>query len=151
MAKRESVRVWFDHPGGGFLEIFWGNDDGSGNVRDPGGELDPTVFIDSANDLVGFHIISPLYVKGGYSEETYIFEDCPGQPLTVKYDLATDLWDVQWGRGAVECVDIPNPRIRASVDAEGDIQGVLISGLRTFEDEILNQDIYPVKPGAAAT
>ena len=151
MAKRESVNVWFDRPGGGFLEIFWGRDDGSGNVQDPGGELDPTVFINSANDLVGFHIMSPLYVKCDYLEETYLFEDCPSHPLTVKYDRAADLWDVQWGPGAVECVDTPNPRIRARVDANGDIQGVLISDLRTFEDEILNQDIYPVKPGAAAT
>ena len=148
MAKRESVKVWFDSPGVGFLEIFWGVDDGSGNVQDPGGELDPTVFIDSANNLVGFHIIGPLYVKKDYLEETYTFEDCPDRPLTVKYDRATDLWDVQWGLGIVDCVATPNPRIKARVDAEGQIQGVLISDLRTFEDEILNVDLYPVQPGA---
>ena len=151
MAKRESVNVWFDRPGGGFLEIFWGCDDGSGNVQDPGGELEPTVFIDSANDLVGFHIIGPLYVKGDHLEETYIFEDCPDQPLTVKYDRAADQWDVIWGPDIVDYVETPNSRIKAQVDARGDIQGVLISDLRTFEDEILNQDIYAVKRGAAAT
>ena len=151
MAKRGSVNVWFDRPGGGFLEIFWGRDDGSGNVQGPGGELDPTVFIDSANDLVGFHIIGPRHVKSDYLEETYIFNDCPDQPLTVKYDRPSDLWDVQWGPGAVACVDTPNPRIKARVDADGNIQGVLISDLRTLEDEILNQDIYPVQPVATAT
>ena len=40
--------------------------------------------------------------------------------------------------------------IKTRVDASGDIQGVLISDLRTFEHEILNQNIYPVKPGATA-
>ena len=148
MAKRQSVNVWFDRPGGGFLEIFWGRDDGSGNVQDPGGELAPSVFIDSANDLVGFHIIGPLHVKSDYLEEVYIFEDCPDQPLTVKYDRAIDQWDVQWGPDIVDCVETPNPRVMARVDAEGQIQGVLITDLRTFEDEILNVDLYPIKPGA---
>ena len=81
----------------------------------------------------------------------YTFTEGFSHPLTIKYDPATDLWDVQWGPGAVDCVDTPNPRIKARVDAEGEIQGVLISHLKTFENEILNQDIYPVKPGAAAT
>ena len=84
-------------------------------------------------------------------KETSAFEDRHSHTLTVKYDRATDLWDVQWGPDAVECVDSPNPRIKARVDASGDIQGVLNLDLRTFAEEILNQDIYPVKPGAATT
>ena len=151
MEQGSAINVWFGRPGGGFLEIFWGRDNGSGNVQGPGGELDPTVFLDSANDLVGFHIIGPLHVKSDYLKETYIFKDCPDQPLTIKYDRPDDLWDVQWGPGAVASLDTPNSRIKAKVDADGNIQGVLISDLHTFEGEILNQDIYPVKPGAAAT
>ena len=149
MEKRESVNVWFDRPGSGFLEIFWGYDDGSGNNFEPDSELYPTLFLDSSNLLAGFHIIGALKEDRGSVDETYSFKDSLSYPLTVKYDRPSDLWDIQWGTGIVECVDTPNPRIRAKVDAEGQIQGVLISDLRTFEDEILNQDLYPVKPGAA--
>ena len=151
MAKRESVNVWFDSPGSGFLEIFWGYDDGSGNNFEPDTDLCPTIFVDSSNRVAGFHLIGVLKEVRGSVEETYAFTESVSHSLTIKYDRPTDLWDVQWGPGAVECVDTPNPRIRARVDASGDIQGVLISDLRTFEDEILNQNIYPVKPGAAAT
>ena len=35
--------------------------------------------------------------------------------------------DIQWGPNVVDCVDTPNPRIKARADADGDIQGVLIS------------------------
>lgn len=150
MAERESVKVWFDRPGN-FLEIFWGYDDGNGDNFDMGSELDPTIFLDSSNFIAGFHIIGALKDSGNPVEETYTLEDNLSHPVTVKYYPATDLWDVQWGPGAVDCMDTPNPRVRARVDASGDIQGVLISDLRTFEDEILNQDIYPVKPGAAAS
>ena len=142
--------MWFDSPGSGFLEIFWGYDDGSGDVRDPGGEPYPTIFIDSSGRLVGFYIIGPLNIKSNCIEETYSFEDCHSHPLTIKYNRPADQWDIQWGPNVVDCVDTPNPRIKARADADGDIQGVLISDLRTFEDEILNQDIYPVKPGATA-
>ncbi len=82
-------------------------------------------------------------------KETFALEDRHSYPLTVKYDRATDLWEVQWGPDAVECGDWDYPRIKARVDVSGDIQGVLNSDLRTFEHEILNQDIYPVKPGPA--
>ena len=101
-------------------------------------------------DLWAFYIIGPLNIKSNCIEETYSFEECHSHPLTIKYNRAADLWDVQWGPNVVDCVDTPNPRIKSRADADGDIQGVLISDLRTFEDEILNQDIYPVKPGATA-
>ena len=149
MAKRESVNVSFDRPGN-FLEIFWGYDDGNGDNFDMGTELDPTIFLDSSNLIAGFHIIGALKDGGNPEEETYTLEGNLSYPVTVKYNPATDLWDVQWGPDAVECIDTPNPRIKARVDVHGDIQGVLVSDLRTFEDEILNQDIYPVRPGAAA-
>ena len=148
MAKRESVNVWFDRPGN-FLEIFWGYDDGSGNNFELDTELYPTIFLDSSNLIAGFHLLGALKKRSGEVEETYSLDESPSHPLTVKYDRATDLWDVQWGPGAVECVETPNPRVKARVDAEGEIQGVLIYDLRTFDGEILNQDIYPVKPGAA--
>ena len=57
MAKRDTVNVWFDSPGSGFLEIFWGYDDGSGNNFEPASELYPTLFFDSSNLLAGFYII----------------------------------------------------------------------------------------------
>ena len=150
MAKRESVNVWFDRPGN-FLEIFWGYDDGSGNNFEPDTELCPTIFVDSSNLIAGFHILGALKEDMTPVEETYSPDDCSSHPLTVKYDRAADQWDVIWGPGIVEYVETPNSRIKAQVDAGGDIQGVLISDLRTFEYEILNQDIYSVKRGAAAT
>lgn len=151
MAKRESVNVWFDSPGNGFLEVFWGYDDGSGNNFEPDTDLCPTIFVDSSNSVAGFHLIGVLNDSRGSVDETYTFTDGFSHPLTIKYDRPSDLWEIQWGPGIVDCVETPNPRIRARVDAEGEIQGVMISDLKTFEDEILNQDIYPVKPGAAAT
>ena len=150
MAKRESVNVWFDRPGN-FLEVFWGYDDGSGNNFELDTELHPTIFLDSSYLIAGFHILGAL--KDGMIpvEETYSLDDCSSHPLTVKYCPDTDQWDMQWGPDIVDCVETPNSRVKAQVDAGGDIQGVLISDLRTFEDEILNQDIYSVKRGAAAT
>ena len=150
MAKTESVNVWFDSPGSGFLEIFWGYDDGSGNNFEPDSELCPTLFFDSSNSLAGFHIIGALKDGRESVDETHSFDDSPSHPLTIKYDRPSDLWDIQWGSGIVDCVDTPNPRIKARVDAEGRIQGVLISDLRTFEGEILNQDLYQVQPGTPA-
>ena len=150
MAKRGSVNVWFDRPGN-FLEIFWGYDDGSGNNFDMDTELDPTIFLDSSNRVAGFHIIGALKDNRTLVEETYSLDEGTSHPITVKYNRATDLWDVSWGPGVVDCVATPNPRIKTRVDSEGQIQGVLISDLRTFEDEILNVDLYPVKPGAPAT
>lgn len=150
MAERESVKVWFDCPGN-FLEIFWGYDDGNGDNFDMGTEIDPTIFLDSSNLIAGFHIIGAIKDSGIPVAETYTLEDNLSNPVTVKYSPDSDLWDVQLGPGVVDRLDTPNSRIRARVDATGDIQGVLIFDLRTFEDEILNPDTYPVKPGAAAT
>ncbi len=148
MAKRESVGVWFDRPGN-FLEIFWGYDDGSGNNFDMDTELDPTIFLDSANRIAGFHIIGALQDSKLPVEETYTLEDSPSHPVTVKYSPIGDLWDVQWGPDATDCVATPDSHVKARVDAQGQIQGVLISGLSRFEGEILSVDLYPVTPGAA--
>ena len=148
MAKADSVNVWFDRPGN-FLEIFWGYDDGSGDNFELKTGLYPTLFVDSSNRIAGFQIIGALKDHRNCVEETYSLDDVQPHPVTVKYNRDTDLWDVQWGPDIVDCVESPNPRIKARVDAEGQIQGVLISGLRTLEGEILNQDLYPVKPGAA--
>lgn len=150
MARTESVNVWYDRPAN-FLEVFWGYDDGSGNNFEPDSELYPTLFLDSSNLLAGFHIIGALKYDRGSVDETYYFKDSPSHPLTIRYDLSSDLWDIQWGPEIVDFVDSPNPRIKAKVDAEGQIRGVLVSGLRTFEDEILNQDLYPVQRGTPAT
>ena len=146
MAKRESVNVWFDNPGN-FLEIGWGEDAVDAEYPHDT-ELDPTVFVNSENQITSFHIIGALSNRRDYVEESYIVSDAQSHPLTVKYDRDKDLWDVHWGHAAVDCVATPNQRIRAKVDAEGLIQGVEISDLRGFQDEILNQDLYPVKPGA---
>ena len=148
MAKRESVSVWYDRPGN-FLEIFWGYDDGSGNNFDMDTELEPTIFLDSANLIAGFHIIGAFQDSKNPVEETYTPEDNLSHPVTVKYSPVMDQWDVQWGPDVTDCVETPNSHVKARVDAQGQIQGVLISGLSSFEDEILNVDLYPVTPGAA--
>ena len=70
MAKRESVNVWFDSPGSGFLEIFWGCDDGSGNNFEPDTDLCPTIFVDSSNSVTGFHLIGVLKEDRGSVDET---------------------------------------------------------------------------------
>ena len=149
MIERESVNVWFDRPGN-FLEIFWGYDDGSGVDYPADTELEPTVFLNGENAAVGFHIFGALNDRRDYVEETYTLNDAQPYPLAVKYDRAKDRWEVHWGHPAVDCIDTPNPRIKARVDAAGLIQGVEIYDLRGFSEEILNQDLYPVKPGAPA-
>ena len=148
MAKRESVSVCFDRPGN-FLGIFWGYDDGNGNNFDLDSGLEPTIFLDSDNLIAGFHIIGALQDSKNAVEETYTLGDNPSHPVTVKYSPGIDLWDVQWGPDVTDCVETPNSLVKARVDAQGQIQGVLISGLKSFEDEILNVDLYPVTPGAA--
>ena len=150
MAKRESVNVWFDRPGN-FLEIFWGIDDCGCAEHFDKTEFDPAVFIDSNNNLAGFHIIGALTEHRDLISETYTVDACPSHPLTVKYDRAADLWDVHWGPDTVNCMDTPNPRIKAKTDNQGQIQGVLISDLRNFENEILNENLYPVQPATPTT
>ena len=102
MAKRESVNVWFDNPGN-FLEIGWGEDAVDAEYPHDT-ELDPTVFVNSENQITSFHIIGALSDRRDYVEESYIVSDAQSHPLTVKYDRDKDLWDVHWGHAAVDCV-----------------------------------------------
>ena len=150
MEKRKRVNVWFDRPGD-FLDVCWGS--GEWAVRShtpPDNELGIEIHLTDNYQATGFFIFGANHYSNKCDSKTTVVAAVQPHPVTVKYDRLTDQWDVQWGPGAVQCADTPNPRIKARVDASGDIQGVLITDLRTFEDEILNQDIYPVKPGAAA-
>ena len=150
MAERRAVNVWFDRPGD-FLEIGWSSRWSFNSFVPPDTELGIEVHLTDDYQATGFYILGALLFSDRCNSKSTIVADVQPHPVTVKYNPATDLWNIQWGPAAVEFVDTPNPRIRARVDASGDIQGVLISDLRTFEDEILNHDIYPVKRGAAAT
>ena len=150
MEQRRAINVWFDRPGD-FLDISWGNQWSVDSCQFPNTDYWFEVHLTEDSKAVGFHAIGALQFAKNCVGETLLAADVKQHPVTVKYNPAADVWDVQWGPGTVECVDTPNPRIRARIDASGDIQGVLISDLRTFEDEILNQNIYPVKPGATAT
>ena len=150
MEQSRAVNVWYDRPGD-FLDIGW-----SSRWAVNGCELLDSgywVQVDLTDDFqaVGLQLVGAVHLANQCNAETTLVADVQPHPVTVKYDRAADLWDVSWGPGVVDCVVTPNPRIKAKVDAEGQIQGVLISDLRTFEDEILNVDLYPVKPGAPAT
>ena len=148
MAQSRSVNVWFDRPAD-FLEIGWLNQWALNNYQFP--ETDYWFEVHRTEDLqaTGFHVIGATHFAKQCDGKTVLTADVEPHPVTIKYDPPSDLWDIQWGPGIVDCVDTPNPRIKAKVDCEGQIQGVTISDLRTFEEEILNQDLYPVKPGAA--
>ena len=148
MAQNRTVNVWFDRPAD-FLEIGWSSQWAVDSCQFP--DTDYWFQVDLTEDLqaTGFQAIGALHFASRCGGEAALVADVQPHPVTVKYDRATDLWDVQWGPGVVDCVDTPNPLIKARVDAAGQIQGVLISDLRNFEDEILNQDLYPVQPGAA--
>ena len=142
------VNVWFDNPGN-FLEIFWGRGNSVGDYLE-NTEFDPTLFVTSEGQVIGFHIIGALSDSRDYVEETYVINAVQSHPITVRYDRGQDWWRVEWGPGVVDCVDTANPRIRARVDAAGLIQGVEIWDLRGFEGEILNQDLYPAELGVKA-
>jgi len=150
MEKANRVNVWFDRPGD-FLEIGWRSGWSIDGFTPADAEFGIEVHLTAENQAFGLYILGTLLFADRCKGQSMVVAEVQPHPLTVKYDRAGDLWDVQWGPGAVECVDTPNPRIKARVDASGDIQGVLIADLRTFEDEILNQDIYPVKPGVVTS
>ena len=148
MEKIDRVNVWFDRPGD-FLEIGWKSGWSVNGFTPPDAEFSIEVHLTADYQATGFYILGALLLSDRCKGRGIVIADVQPHPVTVKYDRPTDLWDVQWGPGVVDCVDTPNPRIKARVDAAGQIQGVLISDLRNFEDEILNQDLYPVQPGAA--
>ena len=150
MEQRRAVNVWFDRPGD-FLDISWGNGWSVDSCQFPNTDYWLEVHLTEDSKAVGFHAIGALHFANACEGETVLVADVRQNPVTVKYSPATDQWDVVWGPDIVDCVETSNSRVKAQVDARGDIQGVLISDLRTFEDEILNQDIYAVKPGAATT
>ena len=149
MAKNRPVNVWFDRPGD-FLEIHWGDAICLDAISPSSTEFELCLHLSKENHVNGFDMIGPVIGTECCTEKALVMADVQPHPVTIKYNRPADQWDIQWGPDAVECVDTSNPRIKARADADGDIQGVLISDLRTFEDEILNQDIYPVKPGATA-
>ena len=148
MAERTAVNVWFDSPGD-FLEIGWSNKWAVRSQSLTEAQFEIEIHLTEDSQATGFHIISPVHFSDLCHKSTLTSVAVEPFPITVNYEPDTDLWDVQWGPDPLDCVESPNPRIKAMVDAEGQIQGVLISGLRTLEGEILNQDLYPVKPGAA--
>ena len=146
IVQKRTVNVWFDRPGD-FLEVGWSSQWAVNGCEFP--DTDYWFQVDLTEDFqaVGFQAIGALHFADRCDGEAALVADVQPHPVSVKYDRAADLWDVSWGPDAVDCVATPNPRIRARVDAAGQIQGVLISDLRTFEEEILNQDLYPAPPG----
>ena len=150
MAENRQVNIWFDRPGD-FLEIHWGDAVCLDAINPSSAEFELCLHLSKDNRATGFDMIGPIIGTEHCAEKSLVMADAQPYPVTVKYDRAADLWDIQWAPNTEDCVDTANSRVRARVDAEGQIQGVLISDLRTFEDEILNVDLYPVKPGAPAT
>ena len=149
MERISRVNVWFDRPGD-FVEIGWKTGCSVNGFRPPACELGLEVHLTADYQATGFYILGALLFADRYEGHSVAVADVQPHPITIKYDRPSDLWDIQWGSGIVDCVDTPNPRIRANVDAEGQIQGVLLSDLRTFEGEILNQDLHPMQPGRTA-
>ena len=145
MEQRRTINVWFDRLGD-FLEISWGGNWAVNSYQFP--DTDYWFEVRRTEDLqaVGFHAIGVLHFANRCDDDTVLVANVQPHPLTVKYDRATDLWDVQWGPNTINCMDTPNPRIKAKIDNQGQIQGVLISDLRNFEDEILNENLYQVQP-----
>ena len=154
MAKRAAVNVWYDRPGD-FLEIAWGRGQWAVDTYDPpDAELGLTVHLTEAGQSTGFDIIGALYPskhlpsrRAGHREVVAAVQP---HPVIVRYDRRRDLWRAQWGPAVADCIATPNPRIKALVDAAGQIQGVEIRDLRTFDKEILNQDLYPAELGVKA-
>ena len=150
MEKRKRVNIWFDLPAD-LLEVCWGSGEWAVSSHTPSDtELGIEVRLTDDYQATGLFIFGANQYSSKCDDKSTVVADVQPHPVAVKYDRPSDLWDIQWGPGIVDCVDTPNPRIRARVDAEGRIQGLFISNLRTFEDEILNQDLYPVQPGTPA-
>lgn len=149
MEKIDRVNVWFDRPGD-FLEIGWKTGWSVNGFTPPACQLGLEVHLTADYQATGLYILGAIHYTNKCDGSSTVVAEVQPHPLTIKYDRPTDMWDIQWGPGIVDCVDTLNPRIKARVDAEGRIQGVLISDLRTFEGEILNQDLYPVQPGTPA-
>ena len=144
------VNVWLDRPGD-FLEVFWSQGLSEAvsppGIKTPNTELDFMVDVNPDGHIAGFFVTGALTYSGNSVDENIIMSDTQPCPLTIRYAPAQDLWQIQWGLDIVDCLDTPNPRIRARVDAAGHIQGLEIRDLRTFDAEILNQDLRPAELG----
>ena len=154
MAERV-VKVWYDRPGD-FLEIGWGSGAWAVDTYDPpaAAELGLTVHLTEAGQATGFDILGALYpskhLPSRPDGQREVVAQVQPHPVSVRYDRQQDRWRAQWGPAVTNCIPTPNPRIQALVDAAGQIQGVEIRDLRTFEGEILNQDLYPAELGVRA-
>ena len=149
MAERV-VNVWYDRPGD-FLDLGWGSGEWSFDTYDPDNdEIGIEVHLTDTGQAVGLYIFGALYSPHRREGQSRVVAEVPPHPVSVRYDRQQDLWRAQWGPAVRDCVATPNPRINALVDAAGQIQGVEIRDLRTFEGEILNQDLYPAELGVKA-
>ena len=147
MAESAIVNVWYDQPGD-FLEISWGKGWHVAGYAPPEDDIGIDFHLTADCQSVGFHIIGPVYFsQQRCAGKSRTVAPVQPHPVTVAYDQAQDLWQIQWGPAIVDCLDTPNPRIRARVDASGHIQGLEIRDLRTFDAEILNQDLRPAELG----
>ena len=147
MAKGERVNVWYDRPGD-FLEIGWSWGTAAFNgYTTPEDDIVIHCHLTEDFQAVGFYILGALYSPCRRPGKSKVVARVQPHNVTVTYDQGQDLWQIQWGPAIVDCLDTPNPRICARVDAAGYIQGLEIRDLRTFDAEILNQDLYPAELG----
>ena len=149
MEKRGQVNIWYDRPGD-FLEIRWAKGWDVNEHITPEDEIGANVYLTADYQAVGFHILGALYSPYRRAGKSQVVAAVQPHPVTVCYDRQQDLWRAQWGLAVADCIATPNPRIQALVDAAGQIQGVEIRDLRSFEGEILNQDLYPAELGVTA-
>ncbi len=149
MEKRGQVNIWYDRPGD-FLEIRWAKGWDVNEHITQEDEIGANVYLTADYQAVGFHILGALYSPYRREGKSQVVAAVQPYPVIVHYDRQQDLWRAQWGPAVVDCIPTPNPRIQALVDAAGQIQGVEIRDLRTFEEEILNQDLYPAELGVRA-
>ena len=149
MEKRVAVNIWYDRPGD-FLEIRWARGWDVNEYVTPEYEIGANVYLTDDYQAVGFHILGALYSPYRREGQSQVVAAVQPYPVSVRYDRQQDLWRAQWGPAVADCIATPNPRIKALVDAAGQIQGVEIRDLRSFEEEILNQDLYPAELGVKA-
>ena len=153
MEKGNRVNVWLDRPGD-FLEVSWSREPSVAveppGLMTPNTQLDLMVDVAAAGHIAGFAVLGALTYGGKGVDEKIVMSAAQPCPLSIRYNRQQDLWRAQWGPAVADCVATPNPRIKALVDAAGQIQGVEIRDLRTFEEEILNQDLYPAELGVKA-
>ena len=149
MAER-AVKVWYDRPGD-FLDLDWSSGKGAVEACNPANdEIGIELHLTDSGQAVGLYIFGALYSPDRREGQSQVVAQVHPHPVIVRYDRHRDLWRAQWGPAVTDGIPTPNPRIQALVDAAGQIQGVEIRDLRTFEDEILNQDLYPAELGVAA-